>query len=38
MSQATTAIQQNRSNEDAEIGSKNYEKLKTSIEKVNFIL
>lgn len=37
MSQANTAIQQNRTNEDAEIGSKNYQKLKVSIEKVKII-
>lgn len=36
MSQANTALEQNKSNEDAEIGSKNYQKLKTSIEKVKF--
>lgn len=36
MAEANTPIKQNESNEDAEIDSKNYQKLKISIGKVKF--
>lgn len=38
MSQSNTAVQVDQNQDEVEIGSKNFDRIKNSIEKVNFVI